>query len=236
MDYIFYSGIIWGKDTFDSGHAPVWRFVAKHAKFLPKVNLLARRHLEKAFGISKGKRLPPVRHLTFISLSKPSLTRGTASRTTFIEQFIAMHIRRSDFEGWCKSGIPKEDCLPQPSTFALRVKEIQEELGSRELDDTGKVANLDVKHVLITSDEPKTADSQFWREVRRYGWVTVDHVKERTEEKYGGCVAHFFFLCMFISRVRFADPPPVAVVRCFQIFPSCGRPGDALHGHRIRRN
>lgn len=61
MDYIFYSGIIWGKDTFDSDHAPVWRFVAKYAKFLPKVNTLAKQHLEKAFGVSSGGVLPPVR-------------------------------------------------------------------------------------------------------------------------------------------------------------------------------
>lgn len=70
MDYIFYSGIIWGKDTFDSDYAPVWRFVAKHAKFLPKVNTLAKRYLEKGFGISRGKPLPPVRCLVLISLHK----------------------------------------------------------------------------------------------------------------------------------------------------------------------
>jgi len=75
MDYIFYSGIIWGKDTFNSDHAPVWRFVAKHAKFLPKVNTLAKQHLEKAFGISRGKPLPPVSYLVLISLHK--LIRGS---------------------------------------------------------------------------------------------------------------------------------------------------------------
>lgn len=61
MDYLFYSGIIYGKDTFDSDHAPVWRFVGKHARFLPKVTALATRYLEKAFGLTKGSPVPPVR-------------------------------------------------------------------------------------------------------------------------------------------------------------------------------
>lgn len=61
MDYLFYSGIIYGKDTFDSDHAPVWRFVAKHAHFLPKVTNLATRYLENALGIEKGQKVPPVR-------------------------------------------------------------------------------------------------------------------------------------------------------------------------------
>lgn len=72
MDYLFYAGLVYGKDTFDSGHAPVWRFVAKHAHFLPKVTNVATRYLERAFGIDKGAGLPKVRfafhslHLIFI--------------------------------------------------------------------------------------------------------------------------------------------------------------------------
>lgn len=75
------------------------------------------------------------------------------------------------------------------------MKEIQEELRARTVDEPGKVVYLDVKHVLITSDEPR--DSPFWKEVKQYGWFSIDHVKERTEEKYGGYVACFFLVLFF---------------------------------------
>lgn len=115
-----------------------------------------------------------------------------------------MHVRRSDFASWCKPHIPKEDCLPQLPAFALRIQEIKEELKKRWAArvglDSGDLEGIrgeggesewDIKHILVTSDEPlfdpiNTGEQNpFWTGAFSYGWVTVDHVKERTEEKYG---------------------------------------------------
>lgn len=119
-----------------------------------------------------------------------------------------MHVRRSDFETWCRPGIPKEECLPQLSAFALRIREIRDELRAQwaqrlGLDTTtsdpdpdingGGDWEWDIKHVVVTSDEPLVEESPFWEEVFGYGWVMIDHVKERTVEKYGGYVC---FLCI----------------------------------------
>lgn len=119
-----------------------------------------------------------------------------------------MHVRRSDFVDWCDADVTVEECLPQLSAFALRVQEVKEELKKRgmaslapgsEFDDLRRETEgqrsgegaWDVKHVLITSDEPLMdpanpgEQNPFWTQVFSYGWVTMDYAKEKTAEKYG---------------------------------------------------
>lgn len=127
--------------------------------------------------MKRGQPLPPVGHPRRFK-NDTHLYCSLSFDASF--QFIALHVRTGDFETWCKEGITKEDCLPSLQAFATRVKEIQDELSARPL------TPLDVREVLITTDEPRTDGSPFWEQVEQYGWKSVDHEKERTEEKYGG--------------------------------------------------
>lgn len=70
MDDLFWAGTVHDRDTFFSDYAPAWRFVAKHAHFLPKVTNLATRYLEKTFGIENGSGVPPVSFVLFVASSK----------------------------------------------------------------------------------------------------------------------------------------------------------------------
>lgn len=140
-----------------------------------------------------------------ISNSRLDLSSRALSVLPGGQQFIAMHIRRSDFATWCKPHIPKEECLPQLPAFVLRIHEIKEELrqrwavsvglgsssGSSEMGQVGGESEWDIKHILVTSDEPLIdpanpgEQNPFWTRPFSYGWVTIDHVTEQTEEKYG---------------------------------------------------
>ncbi|KIM88674.1 hypothetical protein PILCRDRAFT_813643 [Piloderma croceum F 1598] len=85
--------------------------------------------------------------------------------------YIAIHIRHHDFSDWCEE-VPLKDCFAPLSAYARRVREIQEELRSKK--------GLDVKHVIMTSDE---VDPAWWADVMKLGWKYPDHSK--TEEEYG---------------------------------------------------
>jgi len=67
---------------------------------------------------------------------------------------------------------PVKDCFAPLPVIARRIREIQEELLSKQ--------GLDVKHVIMTSDE---RDPEWWADVKKLGWKTPDH--SNTEELYG---------------------------------------------------
>ncbi|KAF8321319.1 hypothetical protein DL93DRAFT_2152536 [Clavulina sp. PMI_390] len=167
LDSLYFTGFVYNIDSFDSGHAPVWRAVAQYARFLPSVNRLAKTYIRRAFGLAETDEIP---------------------------QFIAIHIRRSDFADWCRPPDIIEDCLPQLDAFVLRVKEVEAELQSRD-----KGIQLPMR-VLVTSDEPYTVDraghdgvvtkvaNPYWQKISDLGWNYVNHDAEQTVVKHGAYV------------------------------------------------
>jgi len=86
-------------------------------------------------------------------------------------RFISIHARRADFVNWCRE-VPQNECFATIPVIARRVKEVKDELLERK--------GLDVKHVIMTSDEN---DPEWWKEVSAQGWLQVDHTN--TTEIYG---------------------------------------------------
>ncbi len=81
-----------------------------------------------------------------------------------------MHIRRGDFFHQCQDG----QCLIPLPKFKTTVDQIREEVREK--------LRRNVKEVIVMSDEQ---DPDFWEEVKRNGWVRLDHSRELTSEKYG---------------------------------------------------
>jgi hypothetical protein len=124
------------------------------------------------------------------------------------EQFIALHVRRADFDIWCPAEKPRGDCLPALSDFAHRVEEVKKQLATRARD---PIAADAIQHVLITSNEPRVPpraprrpldpvphgeveddddegareSRRFWKEAKAYGWYSFDHGAEGTVDKFG---------------------------------------------------
>jgi hypothetical protein len=90
---------------------------------------------------------------------------------TPVFQFISIHIRHGDFANWC-GDVPVWDCFASLDVIERRVREVQDELLARK--------GLDVKHVIMTSDE---RNSTWWDDVRARGWLAIDH--STTAETYG---------------------------------------------------
>ncbi|KAG8925254.1 hypothetical protein FRC01_010446 [Tulasnella sp. 417] len=96
-----------------------------------------------------------------------------------VPPFIAVHIRRDDFDAeFCKSH-PEAECHPPLKVFRNRVRQVQEALAEKFGPGT-KSGN--VHDVIVTSDEK---NATWWGEVKRMGWRNIDHGEERTVEKYG---------------------------------------------------
>jgi hypothetical protein len=76
------------------------------------------------------------------------------------------------------------------TVIGRRVQEVKDELRERR--------GLDVKHVIMTSDE---RDPAWWADVAAQGWLAVNH--SRTEELYGKWWVpyhlSFYFSFQFIS-------------------------------------
>jgi hypothetical protein len=70
--------------------------------------------------------------------------------------------------------MPKEDCFASLKTYANRVREVRAELAERK--------GLDVKHVLMTSDE---RDPAWWADVRAMGWSFIDYKNEPKDSLLG---------------------------------------------------
>ncbi|KAJ7639163.1 hypothetical protein FB45DRAFT_904876 [Roridomyces roridus] len=149
IDYLFCSSILHDWDAYDSPHAPSWRQIGQHMRWRADKVKLAQSYLRKAFGLRSSQPIP---------------------------EFIAMHVRRTDFAHWCDQGVPLLDCLPQPHAFSRRVDEIQAEIYERH----GK----NVTHVLMVSDDPDPVLE--WAQKNGKDWRLVDHEVEKTSEVHGG--------------------------------------------------
>jgi len=143
FDYLFYAGLTFPRDTFGFDWSVGWNKVARHAHFTPLLLDGAKRHLRKLFDISPREALPP---------------------------FIAIHIRRGDFGGWC-SGKPIDECFAPLSAYGVRVKEIQEELLSKK--------DLHVRHVVFSSDDDES--SGLYKEAASLGWKRLAFDKDDAE-------------------------------------------------------
>jgi len=88
-------------------------------------------------------------------------------------QYIAIHARRDDFDGYC-GDVPREDCFPSISVYQRRISEIQEEVGER----LGVVPF----HVVMLSDEQ---DPDWWDSIRNAGWYTTSGIADDAVNKYG---------------------------------------------------
>ncbi|TFK35507.1 hypothetical protein BDQ12DRAFT_688252 [Crucibulum laeve] len=116
------------------------------------------------------------KHLRFTS-EMEELARGYLRRAFGVAgdvpPFIAIHVRRGDFALQC-AGAPGS-CLPQFKNYTDKVLEIQHELCEKQ--------NIDVSHVLVTSDEQ---DPAFWADIRGHqSWAYINHTVENTLEKLG---------------------------------------------------
>jgi hypothetical protein len=63
----------------------------------------------------------------------------------------------------CPGTTPAE-CFAPISAYAHRVDDVKRDLAGQK--------GLDVKHVIMTSDE---TDEAWWAEVKRQGWLRIDH-------------------------------------------------------------
>ncbi|KAJ7880783.1 hypothetical protein B0H14DRAFT_1534461 [Mycena olivaceomarginata] len=129
---------------FEHDHSTAWRFVGQYLHWNPRIEELARAYLRRAFGVAPGAPLPP---------------------------YIAIHVRRGDFAGWCPTTRPVHECLAPLSAYARRVEEVREELQ--------RARGVEVQRVVLTSDE---TDATWWEEVAAYGWHRLDH--SATEETH----------------------------------------------------
>jgi len=152
---------------------PAWEMVGKEVHWTPRIRSMAVTLLNEALNTS----VPT-------TISSSTSDGSTPTPPTYI----AVHIRRADFDGWC-GDITRADCLAPISAYARRVKEVEDDLramhGHRRL--PAKIP------VLVMSDEPKTSPEHreagtseaWWASVAELGWIHVDHDLHKTEEKYG---------------------------------------------------
>jgi hypothetical protein len=66
---------------------------------------------------------------------------------------------------------PLAECFAPISAYARRVEEVKQELVQRK--------GLHVNHVIVTSDE---TDPAWWEEVKKRGWLRVDHSSTTLED------------------------------------------------------
>ncbi|KAM6498742.1 hypothetical protein JOM56_006690 [Amanita muscaria] len=85
--------------------------------------------------------------------------------------YVSIHARHRDFEVYCQKQ-SLEDCYASLDVIERRVEDVQQELRQRK--------GIDVKHVVMTSDE---RNSTWWDDVKGKGWYALDH--SQTTELYG---------------------------------------------------
>ncbi|KAF8528126.1 hypothetical protein BU17DRAFT_81363 [Hysterangium stoloniferum] len=107
------------------------------------------------------------------------IARGYIQRTLGVEEsdtlppYIAVHIRHGDFGASC--GDNPDECFRPLSDYEGHVTEIMASLKLKGI-------TLPSHHVLVTSDERRPA---WWAQVAALGWRYTDHVREKTEDRYG---------------------------------------------------
>jgi len=127
-------------------YSPAWRYVGKYLHWSPKMLSLAEKYLRRSLALAEDASIPP---------------------------FISIHVRRKDFESWCR-GVAKQECFASLAMYSRRVEQIKDQLRQER--------GLEVTRVIMTSDE---TDAAWWEEVRALGWDYVNHAKERTAEDLG---------------------------------------------------
>jgi hypothetical protein len=141
----------------------MWRSVVKHFRWSKGMEDLATASLRSLLGVSEHEPIPPV---------SESVVLDVAPLIAF-PQFISIHARHNDFRDYCGDYTLKE-CYASILVIARRVEEVKAELYERK--------GLVVDRVVMTSDEK---DEAWWEDVRRMGWVPVDHGALRTVEAHG---------------------------------------------------
>ncbi|TRM65026.1 hypothetical protein BD626DRAFT_490664 [Schizophyllum amplum] len=138
FDYLYYASINGEHLDWDVGLSwSAWRAVGQHLRYTPEVQLMAKARLRAVMGLPERAEIPP---------------------------YIAVHMRRGDFGGWCK-GVPIDECLPPVSAYFRRVHEVQEDLAN----DPGQIQ---ARHVIVQSNE---RDPAFWEEVKALGYLYIDY-------------------------------------------------------------
>ncbi|KAG8987180.1 hypothetical protein FRB90_003552, partial [Tulasnella sp. 427] len=72
-----------------------------------------------------------------------------------------------------------EDCAAPLSTYARRIKQVQDELAQLHGPDSPL---SDLQNVVVTSDD---RDPKWWKEVHELGWLGTDEFDEEIGAKYG---------------------------------------------------
>jgi hypothetical protein len=147
--------------------------VGKHLHWSPRVRSTAVSLLNDALHTTS----PPI---------LPS-TDTTYTPSPLPPVYIAVHIRRADFDGWC-GNVTREDCLGPIEAYARRVDEVRTDLLSSSRTDLPSEIP-----VLVMSDEPKTSpdyrdpgtSEAWWKSVSELGWIHIDHDVLKTADTYG---------------------------------------------------
>ncbi|EIW80185.1 hypothetical protein CONPUDRAFT_165780 [Coniophora puteana RWD-64-598 SS2] len=182
FDYLYYTS--WDKDEWDLTQIivpSIWTSIGRHLVFSASVRAMA---------------------LHTLSLLLPaSATSGLPRTADGFPPYIAVHMRRNDFQSACvRDGVPFERCFASPAVYSEHVARIRQAI----LDDPGRIkleegasalalttrAAVDKIPVLAFSDEPPhtlpadlarfpdrppDASESFWAQVRELGWHIVDH-------------------------------------------------------------
>jgi hypothetical protein len=160
----------------------VWNTIGTNLRFTPQILSISNELLRKYLGVAEeAEKIPP---------------------------FISVHIRRTDFKGWC-ANTPREECLAPLAAYVKRVQEVKTELMKTHPDLRGVERLEDIKVILLT-DEPRiTAEwlhlppgtsEAWWVEADTLGWISIRHDLEKTSEKYGQWSA---FLPFILRRLLF---------------------------------
>jgi len=142
-DYLYYVCAL-RPFEFQFDYSPAWRYAAQYMRWTDRLEQIADTYVRRALEVPEGTPTP---------------------------QYIAIHVRHHDFQGWC-GDVPVKDCFAPVSVIARRVRDVQEELISTK--------GLHIRDVVITSDED---DPEWWADVNRQGWKSPNHTN--TESEYG---------------------------------------------------
>ncbi|KAF9518214.1 hypothetical protein BS47DRAFT_1256054, partial [Hydnum rufescens UP504] len=155
LDFLYYASILQPFE-WDAEYFLPWSKIGTHTHFTPRMTSLAQEYLMRLFHVDNKEDIPP---------------------------FISVHLRHGDFKGTCAPNVSLKECFAPLPVVAVRVDEIQAELGARPQfqEVGGGPAKLPI---VLTSDEQ---DPEWWDDVRSRGWLFVDHGPdgEDTKNKLG---------------------------------------------------
>ncbi|KAG8925562.1 hypothetical protein FRC02_009589 [Tulasnella sp. 418] len=172
FDILYYAAV---RDTYEweRDYSPAWNLVGQYARFSRRLEDISMSYIRKVFNVGRNEDIPPVRDI----LDSPVVFDNLIAMHP--NQYISIHVRRSDFADRCGKNKNKEDCFLPLSTYDKEVQHIKAELADRH----GPASPLSkVNHVLVTSDEK---DSEWWGTVRQQGWYFIDHGSEKTSDALG---------------------------------------------------